>query len=344
MRPLADKILKILPNRNEDPEKRYFKSIILLAVGIVLLMVVAGLVVFFLTVQSEEQTMVPNLEGLELENALLSLESRALYPSIQLRYSQNPLDKGTIIGQEPIGGTNVKAGSRVLLRVSRGSAVETLDDYVGWDLDDLEAHLRSMVTIYGPLLSIQKPVMSVFHDSSAGTILEQKPLPGTELSQHTELELVVSRGPQGQTTTVLDYVGLPYQDVLASVVRQNIPFVFTSQTAGRTQTPGTVVSQSPPSGQNVPAGTITQFVIAEPRTTPDGSIFGIFERTLPQYDVPVRIIAEAVSPMGAVKQLFTMRHPGGLVTVPYMEPEDTQIRLIVGDQVPITFTVRADRN
>ena len=109
MGPLADKIQGILPNKNEDPEKRYFKSVVLLSVGIILLMIAAGLITFFLTIQSEEQTMVPNLDGVELANALIALEDRALYPAIQLRYSQDPAEKGTVVGQEPVAGYQCKS-------------------------------------------------------------------------------------------------------------------------------------------------------------------------------------------------------------------------------------------
>ncbi|MDR1893809.1 MAG: PASTA domain-containing protein [Spirochaetales bacterium] len=342
MRAFIEKLLSLFPNRSEDPEKRYFKTILFLSLGIILLMVVAGLVVFFLAVQAEEQTMVPNLLGMELENALLALEDRALYPSVQLRFSQNEGDKGTILGQDPHGGVSVKAGSRVLLRVSRGSASETMDDFVGWTVDDLEAHLRSLVSLAGPLITVKRPVMSLYHASPEGTILEQKPLPGTEVTQATELELVVSRGPQGQTWTVPSYTGASFASVLTQAARDNVPFVFTSQAPARNQTPGTIISQSPSAGQSVPRETIImQFVIAEPPRERD-RVFGIFERTLPLYGTPVRISAEVVSPGGEVKQLFSMQHPGGLVTIPYLEPENSQIRLLMGDQMPLTMTVRRE--
>lgn len=343
MSPLAGKIQRLLPNKQEDPEKRYYKTVILLTLGIIILMVVAGMITFFLTLDSEEQTMVPDLEGVELENALLSLDERALYPKVQLRYSNDPSDKGTIIDQEPLPGTTLKAGSRVLLVVSKGSAIEKLDDFVGWNLDDLEAHLKSLVTIYGPLLSIERPIVSVYDDSPSGTILEQKPLPGTDLVELTPLQVVVSKGPFGQTWTVLDYEGLTFREVINSVVKTNIPFIFTSRKADRGETPGTVVSQSPEKEEVVPTGTFMQYVIAEPEELEEGMVFGILERTLPEYDVPVRLLVEAVSPTGEVKRLFYMRHPGGPVTVPYMEPENTTIRIIVGDQDPITYLVRAPR-
>ena len=343
MGPVAHKIRNIFPNKNEDPEKRYFKTIVLVSIGIIILMIAAGLTAFVITIQSDELTMVPNLEGVELENAIISLEERALFASIQLRYTNDPGEKGMVISQDPVPGTSVKANSRVLLKVSKGSPIENLDDFTGWDLDDLEAHLRSMVNIYGPLLSIKRPVVSVYDDAPTGTILEQKPEPGTQLSELTELELVVSRGPFGQTVTVLDYVGLTYPEVIESVVKTNIPFIFTSREMKRGEEPGAVVSQSPPVDEVVPRGTIMQFEIAEPEELEDNMVFGILERTLPEYEVPVRLIVEAVSPLGVVKNLFSMRHPGGLVTVPYLEPEDTQIRIIIGDQSPITYTVRKEQ-
>ena len=343
MSPLGEKMEQILPNRWEDSEKRYYKTVVFLSLGIILLMVTAGLITFFLTIRSEEQTMVPDLEGMELENALLSLEERALFPKIQLRYTNDPLEKGTVIGQEPLPGTSLKANSRILLKVSKGSAIEKLDNFIGWNLDDLEAHLKSFSSIYGPLLSIERPVVKVYGELPAGTILQQKPPSGTDLVGPTPLKLVVSKGPFGTTKTVLNYVGLTYSEVITSVIKTNIPFVFTSRPAREKDRPGEVVSQSPEKGAEVPSGTFMQFVIAEPKEIPEGHLFGILERTLPEYETPVRLIVEAVSPRREVKTLFAMRHPGGLVTVPYLEPENTTIRIIVGDQAPINYTLRVER-
>lgn len=342
MSPLGERIQRILPNRWEDSEKRYYKTVVFLSLGIILLMVITGLITFFLTIRSEEQTMVPDLEGVELENALLKLEERALFPKIQLRYTDDPLEKGLVIGQEPLPGTSLKANSRVLLKVSRGAAIEKLDDFVGWNLDDLEAHLKSFVSIYGPLLSVGRPIIKIHDELPSGTILEQKPLPGMDLVGPTELKLVVSKGPSGTTKTVLYYLGLTYEEVIASAARTNIPFVFTSRPAAENEVPGTVVSQSPAKGAEVPSDTFMQFVIAEPREAPEGYLFGIVERTLPTYAVPLRLLVEAVSPRGEVKPLFAMRHPGGLVTVPYLEPENSTIRIIVGDQAPINIPLQVD--
>ena len=143
------------------------------------LAVIAALVAFFMTINSAEQTMVPNLKGKELANALIELQDRGLYPRVQLRYSSNPADKGTILGQEPSPGTMMKSGREVTLQVSRGAVIDRVENYIGWKLTDLELHLQTLSTTYGPLLKLQTPVTSVFDNSPAGTIIQQSPAPGT---------------------------------------------------------------------------------------------------------------------------------------------------------------------
>jgi beta-lactam-binding protein with PASTA domain len=339
--PLGEKLQNLLFGGGTDPDKRFYRTFLVFAVGIIIIMLVAGFATFFLSLKGVEQTMVPDVTGQELGNALVALEEKALYSSVQLRFTQNIEDKGLVVGQEPQPGTSVRAGSRIVLRVSKGSAIEKLDDYVGWNLDDLEAHIKSMVSIYGPLLSIRKPVIKMYDDSASGTILVQKPEPGTEISAATELELVVSKGPEGQNRTVLDYTDLTFGEVIESVVKSNIQFVFTSEPAGPSDVPGTVVSQSPSAESSVPNDTIMQFVIAAPEKTPEGYVFGILERTLPDYSVPVTVKVEVINPGGERRELFSMKHKGGLITIPYLEEENTLLKVSIANKEIITYSIRS---
>ena len=341
MGPLGKKLQKLLFGGTTDPDKRFYRTFMIFAAGIIIIMFVAGLTTFFLSLKGIEQTMVPDVAGMEVENALVELEEKALYSSVQLRYTQNIEDKGLVVGQDPLPGTSVRAGSRVVLKVSKGSAVEKLDDYVGWNIDDLEAHLKSMVSIYGPLLSVKKPVIRINDSSESGTILVQKPAPGTDISAATELELVVSKGPLGQNRKVFDYTTLTFGEVIESVVKSNIQFVFTSKPAGRSDVPGTIIDQSPAADSEVPNDTIMQFVIAEPDQTPEGYVFGILERTLPDYQAPVTLTVDAITPDGERKELFSMKHRGGLITIPYLEEENTLLKVSVTDKEIITYAIRS---
>ena len=66
--------------------------------------------------------------------------------------------------------------------VSRGVVVDKVENYVGQNIDDVKMHLQTLFsTSARPLLSLKEPAMYRFSTENAGTILEQKPTPGTEI-------------------------------------------------------------------------------------------------------------------------------------------------------------------
>ena len=341
MTAFGKKIMNKLPNRNDEAGNRYFKTVVYLSLVLIVLMIITAVVTFYLTFDGGEHTMVPDLQGLELENALIELQDKSLIPFIRQRSSTNQADKGTILSQDPNAGSEVRVESRVVLIVSKGATIEKLSNYVGRNLDDVENMLKSLVSIYGPLLRINKPVLRVFHESAAGTILEQQPLPGLELTSLTDLVFVVSKGPEGQTVTVRDYEGLRFTRVLGLVIDREIPFVFTSRESGSNQTAGTVISQSPAPESEVPAGTLLQFVMSEPDDIPEGYLFGILERNLPNYPVAIALKVEAVSIKGERKELVSMKHNGGLLTIPYMEEDGTVLIVYIEDQEVFRYSIRS---
>jgi eukaryotic-like serine/threonine-protein kinase len=340
---LFTKIKALLPNENDTSEHRYFKTVIFLALGTIVLMLLAGFVTFMVSIRGQEQTMVPNVVGNELENALVALQEKELYPHIQLRYSSTPADKGTILEQDPNPGAIVKAKSKILLRVSKGSIIEQVDNYVGWNIDDLEIHLKSLVSIHGPLLSIKEPVQRVFNDQPSGTIISQKPEPGTEISAETSLELIVSRGPQTGTITVLDYQDMPYMDAIESLIRQQINFTVSARDADEDEMDGVVVSQNPAPESDVPAGSLHQLTISRPEDIPEDYVFGVLEKSLPNYAIPATITIDAVRPDGERETLFELKHQGGLLSIPYLEPENTVLLVLIEGTEKIRFTVKKER-
>ncbi len=312
-------------SRRNDPEKRCFRLVLFLSVGIIGVMIVASLVTFFLTIEGEEQTLVPDVRGMDLANAMIELQQKGLVGEVQLRVSANPSDKGSVLAQEPNPGTLVKVGRRIELRVSKGPIIDEVDNYVNSKLSELRLQLQSMSTIYGALLTIREPVVEVYDDSPAGTILAQKPAPGTKITERTELELVVSRGPQGALVTIPDYTGMGFYEALAAYAEMNAPFVFTSRPPRGDEEPGTVVNQSPAPGSDVEDGTLMAFTIVDPVDIEEGWVFGVLQRTLPDYPVPIDLFIRIERPDGEVVDLASMKHPGGLISIPYLEPEGSQI-------------------
>jgi len=326
--------------RIDDSQRGYFKTVVFILLGIIALMIIAGVISFFVLIRGAEQTMVPDVTGMQLESALIELQGKELNSRIQLHYSSNPEDKGSVLSQDPHPGALVRAGRNINLKVSRGAIIDRIEDYVGWKLTDLEIHLQTLFTTYGPLIRIKKPVIRVFDAAPAGTILEQKPQPDTPITGVIDLELVVSRGPEAEFMRVGDYIGLDFSQVLEQLTSLNIPFVFLARDAEGNEVPGAVVAQSPAEDTSVPINTLMQLTIARPENIPEGYTFGILKKTLPDYPISVDMKLEAVSVLGERREIFTMKHPGGVISIPYLEEENTLLILSVFDEEIIRYTVR----
>ncbi len=323
---------------SHDPESRLVRLIFFFAVGTLAVAAIAGLITFVLTLESTEKTMVPDVKGMELANAIIELQDKGLYAGVQLRYSQELSEKGTVLGQSPSPGSVAKAKSRVTLKVSKGAAVEKLEDYVGWNIQELEAHLKSLESVYGPLLQLKKPYTRVYNEATEGTILEQKPEPGTKLSVLTELELVVSKGPKGQKTEVKKYVDMGWREAFREVTNEGHPFIFTLNASAEGE-PGTVVSQSPAAEKEVSSSTLRQLIVKPPEDIEEGKRFGMLERELPEYQVSVPITVRAILPNGEQERIITFNHKGGLLTIPYLQEAGSTIVVEIEDKEQIRHQV-----
>src|SRR5574344_1208263 len=107
------------------------KPLILTVVVTFLVMIIVCLAVFFSYVKGDEEVMVPNVVGKDLETALLEMQAKELYAKIQLKYSDVPGDEGTILNQNPHAGAIVKAYRRITLTVSSGAVIDIVENYIG---------------------------------------------------------------------------------------------------------------------------------------------------------------------------------------------------------------------
>lgn len=315
----------------ESFDKEHYRIIAYGLGAVIALMVVAGLSAFLLSLRGAEQTMVPDVRSMELAQALVKLQEKELYPRISLRFTDNPLDQGTIVDQSPAAGTIVKAGRRIALTVSRGAVVSKVENFVGQDLNEAKIHLQSLFAGTRPLLSVKEPPVYVFDKAPAGTILEQKPLPETEIAGATPLELVVSRGPEKAQVRVPDLLGLSIDDVLLQVEKTDLVVNFSMRVAGRNERSGVVVSETPTAGSMIAATARVSITITTPNTAKD-EVAGIFSRDLPEYPYALKVSLDSISPSGVHTPLLTVNHPGGPFTAPYVLPSGDFLELSVLDR------------
>ncbi len=330
----------VFSGSDDGPEQYYFRIAVIAIVGAVVLAGTAGMIAFFLSLRGTEQVSVPDVREMELVDSLITLQDKGLYPQVQVRFSSDPTLKGKIVSQQPRPGSLVKSGKRVSLVVSKGAVVDKVENFIGQNLNEVKIHLQTLFTTYKPLLRIKEPVTYVFDaEAEPGTIIEQNPEAGTELTGLTDLELVVSRGPAGKELRAGNFVGLPYPEAIQKLSRENVPFLFSLRETAAGEMPGIVVSQDPGSGQTMPENQPLHLVVTRPRSVPRGYVAGLFEYSLPDYPIAVDMRLESITPSGERREVFAMKHPGGNLAVPFVEPENSILVLSIFDREVIRHTV-----
>jgi beta-lactam-binding protein with PASTA domain len=310
------------------PQKRTFSLYVFLLCCILALGFMAA---FFFVLKGAEKVMVPNIRGMDLADALVSLQERELYPRLALRFTNNPLDKNTILEQSPEPGSIVKAGRRIKLTVSRGAVLDTIENYVGKDLEAVKLHLQTLFSSSRPLVTIREPPMYRFDDSSAGTILEQKPIPKTEISGPTVLEFIVSKGPESQKTTVPRFIGETMVSAIRLAEKASFPVDFSMRQARAGEAPGSVIEQKPSADTEIRISDRVEVVVTAP-SAGNGMIHGVYVYKLVDYPYPVPVKLEAISPEGQRRTLASMKHPGGNFSIPFTLAPGTTFVLTVLDR------------
>ncbi len=303
------------------------------------LMCFAAFAIFFLNVKGPEKVLVPNVIGKNLEDALLEMQVKELYPKISLRYSDVPGDEGTILDQSPDAGAIVKGYSRVSLVVSRGVIVDKIDEYTGMNIEDLRMKLQTLFAGQTkPLIVLAEPEYKP-DVSDAGTILEQDPPAGTHISEPVTVQLVVSRGPNFENTRAPYLIGQSVNDLLQIITRSKLVFDITSHKASADEKAGTVVDQQAFDSEYVPNYTRVSLEMAMPDGEYNDNIYGVYEEKVVDYPYPVPMKIEAYPPEGNPYTLLSFNHPGGNVTVPYAVPAGTTLEFSVVNKVVSRYTV-----
>lgn len=305
------------------------------------IMALSTLAVFFIRVKGAEQTLVPNVVGIQLEDAIVELQVKQLYPKIKLRYTDDGVEKGVVLEQSPSARSMVKGYSTVTLTVSRGPVQATVEDYVGKNVKDLKIGDEQLA--YGDNKSVLKfdsPIYK-YDDSAEGTVLAQFPAPGLDVFQTTNVQLVVSKGAAKKNVEIPALYGMTIQDFFDKA--QNTPLIFdvTAHVAAEGEVPGTITTNTSTGSVQEYSRIAVDFAFPEaPIITEDEEIaFGLIEEELADFPFPVKMELDAISTEGETTRVASFRHTGGKIAVPYAVAKGTTLVFTVNNKVATRFVV-----
>jgi eukaryotic-like serine/threonine-protein kinase len=247
--------VKDVPKKGKDPKKRKKWPIILISTFLVLTLLGILTVTVLPELLSPKDVTVPDVSGLELEDAITKLEAIGLRAGEDIEITDEEIEEGKVIKTNPEEGNSVKEHSLVTIYVSSGKEKYELSDYVNRNYDDVVRFLDNL-----NFKDIK--ITEVHDDSEPGTILSQNPDGGQEVvPDETVLEFEVSKGPekiilkdlkQSNTKGAQDYVDLVGLTLDASQeeYHDTIP-------------EGTIISQSPAPGTEMNKGDKVSVVISK---------------------------------------------------------------------------------
>ena len=134
------------------------------------------------------QVEVPDVIGLARESAEATLNRAGL--GFTIREQDSDSDPGTVIAQDPVGGTIVDKGSRVQLTVAKEPETVDVPNVVGFSRDTAEDTLRDA--------GLRPVVVEEETDDPAAVdqVLRQSPGSGAEVDPRSEIEIVVGVAPE----------------------------------------------------------------------------------------------------------------------------------------------------
>lgn len=199
----------------------------------------AGASVSVILSKGPERYLVPNLVGMDIDQADAALAAINLLLGERSEAFSPTVPKGRIISTTPVAGAQTRGGSIVNIVVSKGQELIVLVDARGMDGDQAMVELRDAG--FTP-----RTTLAFSETAPEGSVFAQSPEPG-EYPRGTAVSLTISMGPE--FVSVPSVKGLSLLD--AARLLEN---------AGLTVTPiaplnGTVTAQSIAPGTMVKRGT-----------------------------------------------------------------------------------------
>src|SRR5699024_5212307 len=230
--------------------KRWKK--ILIVFLIIALVVGAGISAFILL--KPKYVDVPDVTGLEYDEARETLEKLNLETERQLIYSDE-VDKGLIVKTEPQVNQSIKEDTSVSLFVSDGLEPIKFKDYVGESFDKVEKELKELG--FTDIIKYEKT-----SDESIGSIINHIQPNKDKLVVPNETSVIfeVSQGPD---TIILDDFIEKNKDVFIGYAKKHKVKYDITEDYSDTVAENDIIAQSPSPGSDIEVGSEISIIVSK---------------------------------------------------------------------------------
>ena len=242
-------------------------------VGAVTVAAVAVVIVLFKTILGSfapavvDQYQVPDLYDMTIEEAENDPRIEGVF-EIQKAGSEFSTDvsEGHILRQDPKKGETRK-GSQLVIQVwvSAGEETGEMPDLKNQTLQDARILLEKLNKEYNLELTVEAPeeLKQFSEEITEGYVIKTEPAQGEILKKGDTVKLILSKGPDIKPVTVLPFVGMSIDSVLSQLESYKLTCDAADVEVVDSDKPGgTIVWQSPASGETVPEWTTIKFRVS----------------------------------------------------------------------------------
>ena len=219
--------------------------------------VAPGSAVSFVVSTGPVPVVVPNVVNQTQAAATTAITGAGLVVGTVTTSSNPTVPAGSVISQNPTGGTSVARGSAVNLVVSTGVAQVSVPGLGGLT----QAAATSAITNAG--LTVGTITMQLSASVPAGIVISQNPTFGTLVAPGSAVSFVVSLGQ----STVPSIGGLTQANATSAITTAGLTVGTITQQLSAIVPAGIVISQSPAGGTAVVPGSAVNFVVSLGQST-----------------------------------------------------------------------------
>lgn len=193
-------------DEEDKPKKKKNKDGLkktLVAIGVIVAVLILGSVGFFMARGaggSSKDVEVPNIVGKLTDDAKKQVEELGLKLEVKSTEDSDK-QKDTILQIDPKAGTKVKKGTVIKVVVSSGEVKVDMPDFRDYDRSRIQQFFDTNNLTHAKIVDEYSDTVKEDY------FIKQNPKAGTKVSANTEIQVVVSKGPETKYIDVVDVTG-----------------------------------------------------------------------------------------------------------------------------------------
>ena len=235
---------------------KWLKGIGISALIIILFFLLLDRIIMPSVVRLGQESDVPDLQGLRLEEAKSALKDKGLELSVIREEYDLKSSPGTIISQLPEPESRVKKGRRIRVVLSKGGERATVPELIGMTLRQAELTLEARGLLIG------EPVYISTDTLPAGEVINSFPAAGTTVPLGMEVRVLINQSDTLEIVKVPNFKGENINEANDKIEKSGLKLGRVRYSVKNNLLPGTVLNQIPKQGAEVRKGSIVELEVS----------------------------------------------------------------------------------